>query len=319
MEVCMRYTLDGRIRRTVGYGVVLMMSCMIGCSDPSTQEPEAARAMSLARDIEGDVDRLDEAIKAYQEIEEKHGDTPSGSRAAVRATELSSIADMIDGFQTAHEDSLPSVAGAILRKAPNYEPVLYRLGNHYANRSKLYARAASTWKNEHMAERLTRVWNFQDSLWSAYPFRPTHEDRGMRDVLCGHAVGMARMMQGQKRWKEAEALITRGLEYGNGKDILSEASVYGAFYKFRNGDSAGAHEMAGEALENDDLEEKLKAQAHHVRGLVMTYRYQDHKEVADLDQAIESLNQAVGLDPGLGDARTLLRELRKTRGKLQTS
>ena len=309
--------VEGILKTVLGLGVLVVLAS--ACSDSGEGEPEAARAVSLARDIEGDVTRLEEAVEAYRKIATDYSYTPSGKRAATRADELGSITGMIEGFQTAAEDSIPSVASAILSKAPNYTPVLFRLGNHYASRSEFYTMAASTWKDQNMADRLMLVWAFQDSLWSAYPFRPTHEDRGMRDVLCGHAIDMARMMEGQKRYKEAGDLIDRGLEYGIGKDVIAEAKVYGAFYKFREGDSEGALTMSGEALENEDLEANLKAQAHHVRGLILTYRYQDNKQVPDLDQAIKSLNEAVGLDPDMTEARTLLRELRKTRGKLQTS
>lgn len=314
----MRVTEIQAVRRVMGLGAVAMMVLAVACSGPD-REPEAARAMSLARDIEGDIERLDDAVEAYRKVAGEYGSTPSGKRAAERVDELTSIAEMIASFKTVEEDSLPSIAAEILARAPNYEPVLFKLGNHYAGRSNMYAMMASTWKDPAMAGRLMRVWNFQDSLWSAYPFRPTHEDRTMRDVLCKHAINMARMQQGVKNYKEADKLIQRGLEYASGKDVIAEAKVYGSFYKFRNGDAEEAYAMAGEALENQNLEDKLRAQAHHVRGLIMTYRYQDHNEIADLDQAIESLNEAVGLDPGMGDARSLLRELRKARGKLQTS
>ena len=310
--------MSSKMMRALGFGLLYVFFA-VACSGPETREPEAARALSLARDTEAELDRLDEAIEAYRKVSTDFSGTPSGKKAGERVEQLSAITGMIDGFRTAEEDSLPSVCGAILSLAPNYEPVLFRLGHHYADRSGIYARMASTWKDRSMAGRLTRVWTFQDSLWSGYSFRPTHKDREMRDILARHAVEMARMMQGQKRWEEAENLIDRGLEYGSGKDILAQARVYGSFYKFRNGNSDDAYKMAGEALEHEELEDKLQAQAHHVRGLVMTYRYQDHKEIADLDQAIKSLNEAVGLDPGMGDARSLLRELRKTRGKLQAS
>ncbi len=317
MEEGMRNTLRkfSRCTFTCGLGAALVVG-MLACS-PDRGEPEAARATSLARDIEGDIDRLDEAIDAYRKIETEHGTTPSGKKAATRAEQLASITGMISGFQSAPEDSLPSVAGAILRKAPNYEPVLYRLGNHYADRSKFYTRAASTWKDSQMGNRLLRVWTFQDSLWSGYSFRPTYRDRRMRDVLCRHAINVARMMEGLKRYKEALGVIEQGIVYGSSKDALAEAKVFGSFYRFRTGDSDGAFTMAGEALENEDLENRLKGRAYHVRGLVSTYRYQDNNQVGDLDEAIKSLNEAVVLDPAVSDARALLKELRKARGSLQ--
>ena len=301
-----------------GFGAVLAIG-MLACSSSDRGEPEAARAASLARDVEGNIERLDEAIEAYRKIATEYETTPSGKKAAERVNQLASITGMIDGFQSAQEDSLPSVAGAILRRAPNYEPVLHRLGNHYANRSKLWTRAASTWKNAGMGDQLLRVWSFQDSLWSAYPFRPTHEDRAMRDVLCQHAINVGRMMEGLKRYDEALKVIERGIAYGSSKDGLAEAKVFGSFYRFRTGDSDGAFTMAGEALENGDLKNRLKGRAHHVRGLVSIYRYQDNNQVDDLDEAIKSLNEAVVLDPAVGDARALLKELRKARASLQAS
>ena len=289
------------------------------CSDKDQGEPEAARTASIARDLEGDIDQLDAAMATYQKIAADYANTPTGKRCSERYAELASIRPMLEAFKTAEEDSIPAVSMRILRKAPNYEPVLYRLGSHYADRSKLYTRAAATYKDEAMANRLLRVWNFQDSLWAAYPFRPTHEDRGMRDVLCRHAINVGLMLKAQKRYQEAQVVLDRGITFGNNKDLLAEAKVYGAFYRFRNGESDAAFKVAGEALENEDLDKKLRAQAHHVQGLILTYRYQDNKQIADLENAIESLNEAVGLDPGIGDARDLLRELRKTLGKLQTS
>ena len=314
----MRQSLSQLVCRWVvlGLGAVIGLS-LISCTPD--QEPEAARSISLARDIEGDVDRLGEAIEAYRKVASDYGETESGKKASERAEELAGIADMIPRFLSAPEDSLPSVSGAILRIAPNYEPILYRLGTHYAERSKLYTRMASTWKDPAMGDRLMRVWNFQDSLWSAYLFRPTHGDRGMRDVLCRHAINVARMMGDQKRYSAALSVIERAIFYGSNKDELAEARVFGAFYMFRNGDSDSAYSMATEALENDDLVDKHRAKAYHVQGLISTYRYQDNKQVVDLDQAIKSLNEAVVLDPGIGDTRALLKQLRKARGKLQAS
>ena len=46
-------------------------------------------------------------------------------------------------------------------------------------------------------------------------------------------------------------------------------------------------------------------------------RYQ--RAIYDLDEAIKSLNEAVVLDPAVGDARALLKELRKARASLQAS
>ena len=123
-------------RRSFSTGLCAALTIgMLACSSSDQGEPEAARATSLARDVEGNIERLDEAIEAYRKIATEYGTTPSGKKATTRVAQLTSITGMIDGFQSAHEDSLPSVAGAILRKAPNYEPVLHRLGNHYANRS----------------------------------------------------------------------------------------------------------------------------------------------------------------------------------------
>ena len=105
-----------------------------------------------------------------------------------------------------------------------------------------------------MTARLQRVWAFQDSLWSAYPFRPTHTDRAMRNALCLHAVNVARMLEGSKRYDEALDAIGRALSYGGGKDELAEAKVFGSFYRFRTGDSDGAIAFAKEALKNEDLD-----------------------------------------------------------------
>jgi tetratricopeptide (TPR) repeat protein len=298
--------------------VLVVSVSMMACSG-ANRESEAAREVSLARDIEGDIDRLDGAIEAYKKIGATFGDVASGKHAGERASKLASIAGMIEGFKTAPEDSLPSVAGAILRKVPNYEPVLHRLGHHYANRSKLYTRAASKWRNPGMTGRLKRVWVFQDSLWSGYSFRPTHKDRTMRDALCVHGTNVARMFEGSKRYDEALEAIDRAISYGSGKDQLAEAKVFGAFYRFRTGDADGAVAYAKEALQNDDLEDSLRSRAYHVIGQVSVGRYQDHKSVVDLDEAIKSLNEAVGLDPGNGNARVLLKELRKARGALQAS
>jgi tetratricopeptide (TPR) repeat protein len=291
---------------------------MMACSGQD-KEPQAARDLSLARDVEGDIDRLSEAIAAYRKIGVDFAGVSSGKRARDRAVELSNLTGMIENFKTAQEDSLPSVAGAILRVAPNYEPVLHRLGHHYVNRSEFYTRAASKWRDPGMTAKLLRVWTFQDSLWSGYSFRPTHKDRAMRDALCGHAIDVARMLEGNKRYKEALDVIGRALSYGSGKYELAEARVFGSFYRFRTGDSDGAVAFAKEALENENLEDPLRARAYHTMGLVMTYRYQDNNLVGDLDDAIKSLNEAVGLDPGIGDARVLLKELRKVRGALQAS
>jgi tetratricopeptide (TPR) repeat protein len=298
--------------------VVMLAVIVVSCSGKGG-ESDAARALSLARDIEGDIDRLNEAAEAYKQVAADFSETPSGKKAADRAQRLLSIVDQIDGFQTAHEDSLPSIAQQILSKVPNYEPVLFRLGNYYAGRTKLYTRAASKYRDPGMATRLLRVWSYQDSLWTGYAFRPTHKDRTMRNALSVHAVNTARMLEGLKRYEEALQVVERGLEYGSGKDELANAKVFAAFYKFRTGDSDGAYAYAEEALQNADLGKDLQARAHHVQGLIMTYRYQDHETVEDLDKAIKSLNAAVDLDPGIGDARALLKELRKVRGVKQAS
>jgi tetratricopeptide (TPR) repeat protein len=299
--------------------MVVMLAVMVVSCSGKGGESDAARALSLARDIEGDIDRVNEAAEAYKKVAADFSQTLSGKKAAGRAQRLLSIVDQIDGFQTAHEDSLPSVAQQILSKAPNYEPILFRLGNYYAARTKLYTRAASKYRDPGMAARLLRVWSYQDSLWSGYAFRPTHKDRRMRDALCVHAVNTARMLEGLKRYEEALQVVERGLEYGSGKDELSNAKVFAAFYKFRTGDSDGAYAYAEEALQNADLGVYLQARAHHVQGLIMTYRYQDNDTIEDLDKAIKSLNAAVDLDSGIGDARALLKELRKVRGVKQAS
>ena len=296
--------------------VLLVAVGIVGCSGPN-MESEAARESSLVRDIEGDIDRLDEAIAGYKAIGANFGDVRSAKKAEARATRLASISEMIEGFKTAPEDSLPSVAAAILKRAPNYEPVLHRLGHYYANRSKLYTRAASKWRDQGMSAKLKRVWAFQDSLWSGYPFRPTHKDRTMRDALCLHGTNVARMFESIKRYDEALGAIDRALSYGSGKDALARAKVFGAFYRFRMGNADGAVAFAKEALENENLEDTMRARAYHVMGQVSVGRYQDHKLVVDLDMAIKSLNEAVGLDPGNGNALALLKELRKARGGLQ--
>ena len=307
---------SGNVTRLVAATCVIVA---VACSGPESDEPGAARALSKARDVEGDLTRLSDAITAYDEVAKTFHKTDSGKWAAERVTQLKAIVDLMPGYEAAPEDSLPSVSGDILRLAPNYEPVLHRLGAHYAGRSKFYTRAAASFQDSAMTRRLLRVWAFQDSLWSGYEFRATHEDRQMRDMLCQHSLDVARMFEGARDYSRADQIIQRGLDYGSGKDIVSKAKVYGSFYKFRTGSEDEAYRMAGEVLENSDLEDRLKAKAHHVRGLIMTYRYQDHKQVADLDKAIESLNAAVDLDPAIGDARSLLRQLRKTRSKLQAS
>lgn len=304
---------------THGLLTLILTALVAACSGSDRDETEAARAYSLARDVEGDIERIDEAIAEYRKIADQYPSTPTGKQAATRADQLGSITGMLAEYRSAPEDSLPTVSAPILQAAPNYEPVLFKLGEHYAARAQLYTRVATKFRGENRVNRLVRVWAYQDSLWSGYDFRPTHKDRTMRDLLCRHAVDTARMLEDYKRYADALEIVQRGIEYGSSKEWVDEAKVFASFYRFRTGDEDGAFALAGEALENDALDKPLLARAHHVRGMISTYRYQDKKETTDLDQAIKSLNEAVVLDPGMADARALLKELRRERGKLQTS
>lgn len=280
----------------------------VACED---REQQAAIAAAGSRELEQAVESLQASIDSYKEVANTYPGTPSGTNAQSRSEQLEAAQSLIITLQAAGSDSILRVAGDVLEVAPNYLPALAPISRHLLKESEFWGRFASQRKDNSVADRVLKLWAQQDSLWSNYPFLATPVDRGWGDVVCVHATDVARMLEGLRRYKEAHAVVTRGLGYGRSRPVLSEAKVFASFYTFRLGNYEGAVTLADEALETEEISTNLKARAHHVKGLGYTYLYQRSERPEDLDSAISSLNEAIGLAPEMKDVRTLLRKLRE--------
>jgi tetratricopeptide (TPR) repeat protein len=290
-----------------------LVALVVSCED---REKQAVYDMGLVRDLEESAGDIREAIEGYQRVAEAHDGTPSGHRARVRAEQLASAEGKIARLTTATGDSVYTLGSEILGLAPSYPPAMRSVAVHLHQKASLWGRAAATRNDQIMLERVMASWGFQDSIWSQYDFRPIPEDRNVKNLLCDHAVEVARMLEEFRRYKEALQIVNRGIEYGESNDALAKAKVFASFYHFRGGSFDSAVVVAKEALTNDHLNGNLKARANHVVGLGYTYMYQDSNSAEHLDAAISALNLAIGLDPSMSDVRKLLKELRKKKATI---
>ncbi len=289
--------------------IILVVSC-------EDREQQAAYEVGHARDLEEQIQDIRNAIEGYQRVAETFAGTPSGRRARNRAEQLLAIEERAGALATAVGDSVYIIGTEILQAAPSYPPAMRGVSMHLYQKTRLWGRAAATRRDQNMVERVLDAWAFQDSIWSSYVFRPVPEDRKAKDLLCAHSVEVARMLEGLRRYKEALEVVTRGIEYGEDRAVLSKAKVFASFYQFRSGAFDQAIDTAEDALANEHLSANMKARANHVIGLGYTYKYQDTESIEDLDAAISALNMAIGLDPAMGDVRKLLKQLRKTKATL---
>lgn len=298
-------------------GLLLLVVGSTFCSDPSEREAiEANRLYERARDQEESFETLEEAIQLYVDLAQTHPGTEAGQKASVRVEQLREATPFIAGADSLVPDSMVVFYEEFNRRVPDYAPAIRKLGRLYYDRTYLLGRTAAQMRVGSFAQTTMSLWAKQDSLWGAYTFRATSGDRAWQDRLCRQALDVARMLEELGRFKEALVVLNRGIDYATGEDTIAEAKVYAAYYTFTTGDNAGAIRLADEALLNEHLSGPDRARAYHVLGLGYTYTYENSRELPDLDSAIQALNESVTIDPGMTEAKELLKTLRSLRHKL---
>lgn len=290
------------------------------CSPRTAKEEAAAERMYVTAGYqEEELKTLSEAIVLYQKTVERFPGTQAGKKAQKRYLKLKEVQQQLLKLETIENDSLAGFYEGICKVIPDYLAVLKRLGAVYANDIRLTSRTAAMYHSDILVERVLNIWEKQDRLWAKYSFRPKHEDRIWRDQLCSQAVDVARMLEEFKEYEAAFEVVRRGLEYVAGEDAKSHALVFFSFYTFRMAQNREAINYAEKALSYEFLSTEDKARAHHVIGLSYTYIHQETGNLVDLDAAIKALNISVNLDPGQDHAKSLLKDLRIKRQKLQVS
>lgn len=295
---------------------------LVGCGgDMASREGEAQRALASARDLEEELTDLPAAITAYGELVTKFPGTKSSETARSRQAMLARAQTLLAGRETVSRDSLEAFYDAVVAVAPDYLAVLKRQGTIYINQSDLVARAAMGSGIPGMKERVLEIWQKQKHMWSKYSFRPIPSDRYWQDAVAKHALFVTKMLIDDKfqEYERALAVVNEGLVFASSIDVVSEAKVYAAFCNFRKGkaeDLKAGIALATEALEYEFLSDPDRARAYHVIGLCYTYIHDDSKDLADLDEAIKALNEAVNIDGEMTEAKQLLKGLRQQRQRL---
>ena len=294
-------------------GTVLLMTA--GCSNRQTkEEAEADRMYYVAfRDLEEELKSLPEAIQQYSDITKKYSHTSAGKKATVRLVELESAQVELAGSDTLSGNGWIPVYTRADSVAPGYPPVTKRLGTYFYNNTYLASRSGAMTQNPTIVESVLRMWETQVRLWSRYQFRETPDDRRWRDNLCKQATQIARMLEAVRRYGDALDIVNKGLDYAIGEDVIAHARVFASFYNFRKAKYKEGIELAKEALTYEFLEQNDRARAYHVIGLCYSTRYSRSNSMDDLDAAINALNEAVGIEPTMVEARDLLKTLRKYR------
>jgi tetratricopeptide (TPR) repeat protein len=124
------------------------------------------------------------------------------------------------------------------------------------------------------------------------------------------------MLQQFKRYSQALEIVNQGLEYAWSEDTIAHARVFASYYMFWKGQYREAVEVAEQALSYEFLADVDKSRAYHVIGLCYSQIYVETRELSDLDTAIKALNEAVVIDPTMGEAKEMLKGLRIQREKL---
>ena len=173
----------------VGTGLVV-----VGCTDQQgVRKRESERMYYVtSRDFEQELETLPRAIEGYREIAERYPDTPAGKRAHERREKLLEVQSLLAGLETVTGDSVIVLYRQANSAAHDYQPVLRKVGKFYYDNMYFLARTASKASHNKMASNVLGLWTRQDSLWAAYTFQPSPEDRKWRDRLCKQAVDVAR-------------------------------------------------------------------------------------------------------------------------------
>jgi tetratricopeptide (TPR) repeat protein len=298
--------------------LLLLGMCVLiatGCSGKNKKdESEAERIYYVAfRDLEEDLKTLPDAIKQYSELSIKYAHTPAGKKAVVRLEELNRAQKELTGSDTLSGNAWIPIYIRADSVAPGYPPVVKRLGTYYYNNTYLASRTGAMTQNSAIVESVLQMWNTQDEMWARYEFRETPDDRHWRDQLCKQATQVARMLEAVRRYGEALDIVNKGLDYAIGEDVIAHARVFASFYNFRRAKYAQGIELAQKAIEYEFLEQNDRARAHHVIGLCYSTVYSRSKDIADLDEAIDALNEALRVEPSMIKAKDLLKTLRKYR------
>lgn len=292
--------------------VILCLALCAGCDNEAARREKKAQRLYYVvfRDLEEQVDSLPQTIEQYAGIAGEYGDTPSGRKAAVRHDQLVKAQVLLAGSDSLGAGQWVPLYSRVDSVAPGYPPVVRALGRHYYNNTHLNSRSGATTRHPWIIQSVLSVWGRQDSLWSKYEFRPTEADKAWRDKLCRQATDVARMLESVRRYADALQVVSRGLEYGVGDDAIAHARVFAAYYTFRSARYEEGVDLARKALDYEFLEKENRARAHHVIGLCFWRLSERRKQPSDLQKAIDALNEALRIDPGLTHVRDLLKELR---------
>ena len=292
--------------------VILCLAMCAGCDNEAARREKKAQRLYYVvfRDLEERVESLPQTIEQYAGIAEEYGDTPSGRKASERHGQLVRAQALLAGADSLGEGQWVPLYSRVDSVAPGYPPVVRALGRHYYNNTYLNARSGATTGHPWIIQSVLSVWGMQDSLWSKYEFRPTETDKAWRDKLCRQATDVARMLESARRYAEALRIVNRGLEYGVGDDAIAHARVFASFYTFRSARYEEGVDLARKALDYEFLGKEDRARAHHVIGLCFWRLSERRNDSSDLQHAIDALNEALRIDPGLTPARELLKELR---------
>ncbi|MDE2999359.1 MAG: hypothetical protein OXU79_09815 [Gemmatimonadota bacterium] len=292
--------------------VILCLAICAGCDNEAARREKKARRLYYVvfRDLEERMDSLPQTIGQYAGIAREFGDTPSGRKAAERHGQLLKAQALLAGADSLGEGQWVPLYTRVDSVAPGYPPVVRALGRHYYNNTYLTARSGATTRHPWIIRSVLTVWGLQDSLWSKYEFRPTEADKAWRDKLCRQATDVARMLESARRYPEALRVVNRGLEYGVGDDAIAHARVFASYYTFRSARYEEGVDLARKALDYELLGNEDRARAHHVIGLCYWRLSERRNDSSDLQTAIDALNEALRIDPGLTPVRELLKELR---------
>ena len=298
--------------------VVLLLFGLIGCGGQSTLESDAQRMLASVRDMEEELDDLQQAIARYGEISAQFPNTEAEKTARARRAMLEQVQTRLADREAVPEDSIEAFYEGVVEIAPDYFAALKKLGTNYSNQIHFTTRFAANTGAGQIKEQAIGIWKKQDRMWSRYTFRPIPSNRFWQDQLCKDALNITEMLIAKsfRDYNHALGIINKGLDYASGEDVISQAKVYAAYCTFWQGKTEDFEQgvaLAKEALSYEFLSDNNRARAYHVIGLCYAYIYQDSEDMAHLDEAIKALNEAVNIDGNMGDAKELLKALRQQR------
>ena len=124
----------------VGIGLV-----GVGCTDQQAVEEKEAERMYyvISRDLEEDLETLPKAIDGYGEIAERYPDTLAGKRALERQQKLLEVQNRLAGLEAVTGDSMIVLYRQAHSAAPDYPPVLRKLGRLYYDNIYFLSRTAA--------------------------------------------------------------------------------------------------------------------------------------------------------------------------------